>query len=299
LPLTVLGDAQSFAVIGNTGVTNPPGSTTKVIGNLGVITPSVTGFPNGSVSSGTIHPNDGPGAGTAINAEAAFTKAVTALDGLPSSTGLSVFAEHLNTLGSLGSVNNLIPGIYTFDTSAFLHGTLTLDAGGAINPVFVFLIPTSLTTDSLSSVVVNAGGANGGRDAGVFWVTGTSATLGDNSSFEGNILAQTVIALDPGAQIVCGRAFSQTQVTFAGVSSAPRDNIVDSLGCTGTAGEGSPTISSGFSGGLEFTGPETTALALIAGSGPGGGTTVPEPGTAALLGMGLLGLMAYRRKQQK
>src|SRR4030042_132660 len=60
----ILGSAQSFAVLGHETVTNghsDPNPTTQIYGNLGV-TPgsSVTGFyPDGTVSGGTIHINDG------------------------------------------------------------------------------------------------------------------------------------------------------------------------------------------------------------------------------------------------
>jgi len=292
--VALLGDAQSFAVTGAAGVTNVPTDATSVIGNLGVSpSASVTGFPAGTVSGGSIHLNDGPGPGTAINAQAGVLNARTALAGLPGSTGLPVIALGLNTLGSGGTVNDLTPGVYTFSSSASLLGTLTLDAGGAINPVFVFLIPTSLTVASDSSVVVDPGGVNGGRDAGIFWVTGTAATLGEDSAFAGNILAGSAITLDPGAQIACGRALAQTAVTFAGVSSTPRNNLVDALDCTGTAGEGSPIGSSGFSGGLEFT--DAGQLVLI-GATPVADT--PEPATLALLGIGLLGFAPRLRRRR-
>jgi hypothetical protein len=205
-------------------------------------------------------------------------------------------------LGSLaGNANNLSPGVYTFSASTSLLGALTLNAGGAINPVFVFLIPASLTAAANSSVFVNPGGVNGGRDAGIFWVTDTGAvSLGQDSAFEGNILAGSAITFDPGAQIVCGRAFAQTAVSFAGVSPTPQNNRVDSLDCTGTAGQGSPTDSSGFSGGLEYVSPgppETFDLALIQeGGGPGPGVGAPEPSSLLLLAGGLIGVAARMRR---
>jgi len=296
--LTVLGDAQTFAVTGAAGVTNPATDNTLVVGNLGVSpSSSVTGFLTvdggaGTVTSGTIHLNDGPGVGTAKNAQAAVLKATTALGNLGTGYLLPVTPLGTNTLGSLGTVDNLTPGVYTFATAAALHGTLTLKAGGDPNAVFVFLIPTALNTDANSSVVIDPGGAGGGQDAGVFWVTGTAATLGDNSSFEGNILAGSAITLDPGAQIVCGRALAQTAVTFAGVSPVPLNNLVNCVDC----GVSPETL--GLSGGLEFTGPDTFELKLISG-GNGGGVPVPEPATMLLLGSGLVGLAGLARRKFK
>ena len=80
----ILGSAQSFAVLGASTVTNghsPPNPTTQIHGNLGV-TPgtSVTGFyPDGTVSGGTIHINDGVAQLALANA----TTAYNTLAGLP------------------------------------------------------------------------------------------------------------------------------------------------------------------------------------------------------------------------
>ena len=46
----------------------------------------------------------------------------------------------------------LIPGVYCFASSAQLTGTLTLDAQGDPNAVFIFRIGSTLTTASNSSV---------------------------------------------------------------------------------------------------------------------------------------------------
>jgi len=101
-----------------------------------------------------------------------------------------------------------------------------------------------------------------------------SATI---TEFQGNILAGTAVVFDPGAQITCGRAFTDTatgtSVTFAGASSAPLVNEVSN-----TCG----ASSSGFNGGT------------ISG---GSVIPTPEPGTLALLLSGLLpiGLLALRK----
>ena len=50
---------------------------------------------------------------------------------------------------------------------------------------------------------------NGANANNVFWVVGSSATLGTNSVFAGNILALTSITLNTGASIICGRALAQ------------------------------------------------------------------------------------------
>jgi hypothetical protein len=98
----------------------------------------------------------------------------------------------------------LIAGVYCFSSSAQLTGTLTLDAQGNANAVFIFKIGSTLTTASGSSVLL----INGGTLCNVFWQVGSSATLGTTTSFAGNILALTSITLTTGATVT-GRALAR------------------------------------------------------------------------------------------
>ena len=83
----------------------------------------------------------------------------------------------------------LVPGVYCFSTSAQLTGTLTLDAQGDPDAVWVFQTGSSLTTASNAVVDV----INGGSACNVFWQIGSSATLGTSTAFAGSILALTSI----------------------------------------------------------------------------------------------------------
>jgi len=107
----------------------------------------------------------------------------------------------------LGAVT-LSPGVYCFNTSAQLAGTLTLNGGG----VYVFKMGTTLTTASNSSVVL----AKGATAGNVFWQVGSSATLGTNTAFEGSILANISDTITAGASVT-GRVFALTgAVTLSG-----------------------------------------------------------------------------------
>jgi type VI secretion system secreted protein VgrG len=99
----------------------------------------------------------------------------------------------------------LTSGIYCFDTSAQLTGTLTLNAQGNPDAVFIFKTGSTVTTASGSSVVMT----NGGSPCNVFWQVGSSATLGTTTSFSGNILALASISMNNGAS-VNGRALART-----------------------------------------------------------------------------------------
>jgi len=98
----------------------------------------------------------------------------------------------------------LSPGVYCFSSSAQLTGTLTLDAQGNGNALFVIQIGSTITTASNSSVLL----INGGQACNVFWQVGSSATLGTDTAFVGNILALTSITLTTGAD-VSGRALAR------------------------------------------------------------------------------------------
>lgn len=96
--------------------------------------------------------------------------------------------------------NLFVPGVYQSLTSILITGDLTLDAQGDANAAFMF---------QSSSTVGMAVGArvllvNGARASRVFWQAGTSATLGANSEFQGNILASESITMNTGATS-CGR----------------------------------------------------------------------------------------------
>ncbi len=97
-----------------------------------------------------------------------------------------------------------MPGVYCFSSSAQLTGALTLDAGGDPNAVWVFKVASTLITASNASVVL----VNGAQQCNVFWQVGSSATIGTRTTFIGNILALTSIALNTNAKVF-GRALGE------------------------------------------------------------------------------------------
>jgi hypothetical protein len=186
-----LKSAASFAVLGGSTVTNTGPSIIK--GDLGVNPGcAITGFPPGTVVGGATHKCDA----VALQAQNDNTAAYNVLAGLVCSVD-----ETGHDLGGL----TLTAGVYCFTSSAQLTGTLTLNAQGNPNALFIFQIASTLTTASESSVQM----INGGNNCNAYWQVGSSATLGTTTSFLGNILALTSISLDTGAS-VSGRALAQT-----------------------------------------------------------------------------------------
>ncbi|MDO8720938.1 MAG: ice-binding family protein [Syntrophales bacterium] len=253
---SILGSAENFAVLGGSAVTNT-GSTT-ITGDVGIYPGSaITGFPPGLVT-GTIH---GPGA-VSLQAQSDVTTAYTGLAAMPYNSVLTG-----QDLGGL----TLTSGVYKFDSSAQLTGTLTLDAQGNNNAYWVFQIGSALTTAPGSSVVLTNLGTNDGRDNGLYWQVGSSATLGTTTAFEGNILALTSITMNTGATIPNGRALARNGAVTLDANAI---SIV------------SPNGGPGYSGGLEFD----TAGRVV---------PVPVPAAMLLLGSGLAGLAAFRKRFKK
>ena len=193
-----LGTAVSFGVLGGSAVTNTGSSV--VTGNVGVSPgTAISGFPPGTVvPPGTIF-SAGAVPAQAQNDVTTAYNAIASTPTLVDLTGIN--------LGGL----TLTPGVYGFSSSAQLTGTLTLDAQGNPNAVFLFKIGSTLTTASGSSVSV----INGGSSCNVFWQVGSSATLGTTTTFAGNILALASITLNTGATL-SGRALARNgAVTMA------------------------------------------------------------------------------------
>jgi type VI secretion system secreted protein VgrG len=210
-----LGAADPFAVLGASTVTNT--GPTIVNGDLGVSPGSaVVGFPPGIVT-GTIHAANA----TSLAAQNAIVTAYNVLAGQPCDVNLTGI-----DLGGL----TLTPGAYCFSSSAFLTGTLTLDAQGNPGAVWVFQIGSTLVTASGSRVVF----INGGQSCGAFWQVGSSATFGTATAFAGNVLALASITMTTGATN-SGGLFARTGAVTLDT------NVVSRVGSCGSGPQPSPT----------------------------------------------------------
>lgn len=238
--ISYLGSAQNFGVLAGSTFTNT--GTTTIHGDIGV-SPGTAIADNGTiVLNGTQHLNDDVAQQAQIDALSAYTS----LASQPFTTNLSG--------QDLGSVGTLSPGVYRFDSSAQLTGTLTLDAMNDPNALFIFQIANALTSASNSSVSV----LNGDANTGLYFQVGSSATLGTGSIFVGNILADQSITLTTASILLSGRAIALNGVVTLDSNQITNDCSVSDCGTSTDFG------SVGFSGGNISAVPVPAALPLMA-----------------------------------
>lgn len=191
-----LGSAADFAILAGAGVTNT-GATTRITGDVGSFpTATIAGLTNANVI-GTLYTVASPIVGTAK------TDLTTAFNDAQS--------RSVNTIslpGQLGGLT-LAPGLYVNASTSGISGTgangiLTLDAGGNPNAVWIFQMGSTLITAPGTSIVL----AGGAQAKNIYWSVGSSATLGTNSIFYGNILADQSITITTGATLI-GRALTR------------------------------------------------------------------------------------------
>lgn len=222
-----LGTANSFAVLAGSGVTNTGPSV--INGDLGTSpTPSITGFggaPNGTVN-GSIHQADA----LAGQAQADLTTAYNNAAG----------QGPANTLATELGGQTLTPGVYVSEAGTFgITGTLTLNAQGNPDAVFIFKMASTLITASASQVSL----INGAQPCHLFWQVGSSATLGTSTAFAGNILALESISLNSGVN-VNGRLLARN-----GAVTLINDTITRADCAASGTGGGQETIAGGTGGG--------------------------------------------------
>jgi hypothetical protein len=160
---------------------------------------TVTGFPP-CVITGTQHLADGPAAQAQID----LTSAYNTLAGLPCPA-----ANNVGTTNLGGTTKTA--GVYCSATSLGVTGNLTLDGGGDPNAVFVFQAGSGLTT--AGNIVL----INGAQAKNVYWQVGSSATIGTNSQWQGNIIALTSITLVDNANLI-GRALARNGAVSLGTN---------------------------------------------------------------------------------
>jgi hypothetical protein len=252
-PPVGLGTATPYAVLAGTTVTNTGPSV--ISGDLGVSPgAAVTGFPPGQVNAGTIHAGDA----VALQAKDDLTTAYNDAAGRG-----PVVDETSQDLGG----QTLVAGVYSAASAMALTGTVTLDAQGDPDAVFVFQAGSTLITAS-SSTVALVGGA---QACNVFWQVGSSATIGTASSFVGSVLALTSITLQTGATVQ-GRMLARNGQVALDTNTITRPTCAAPTTSPSPTATASPTVT-------PTSTPTATESASATASPGGGGTGTPSGGS--------------------
>jgi hypothetical protein len=192
MPPVNLGSTASYALFAKGfGISSSPTSST-VTGDVGIyygFRPQAigsTGAPGiyGLIITGATHDNDSVAASVAVDLDNAYADAW-------SRTGAKlIYGETSGTF---------LPGVYEdgdIRSTIIVTGTVTLDAQGDPEAVFIFRTRDRLITGDSSRIVL----VNGARFCRVFWIAG-DASLGANSTFVGHLISENDITAGEGATV--------------------------------------------------------------------------------------------------
>ena len=205
-PIVDLKSAGDFGILAGVGISNNAGF--SVINNQDVgIYPgsrsSVTGFPPAKVVGGAIFCADDliPAGTPAMLAQAKLDLVAAYLfaEGATSPAPATVSGDQ--------GGKTLAPGIYKSTSTLLIqNGNLTLDGKGDPNATWIFQVASAFTTVGGSGgSIILTGGA---QAKNIFWQTGSSAVIGDYTTFYGNVLALQSITMNSGA-VATGRMLAQ------------------------------------------------------------------------------------------
>ena len=186
-----LNSVARFGIIAGVGVSNNAGFSEIRNMDVGIspgVRSSITGFPPAKIVNGAIYASDDVApAGTAAmltQAKKDLTDAYLFVEG-------ASYSAPIGIAGDQGG-KTLVAGIYK-STSTLLvqNGNLTLS--GSATDVWIFQIASAFTTvGGAGGNIVLAGGA---LAKNVYWQTGSSATIGNYTNFQGNVLALQSITM--------------------------------------------------------------------------------------------------------
>jgi|GEM_PF-2875900 len=211
-PAITLGAIQTFGVLSNTGVTlgGGPDSTTglRIDGDVGIFPAGACIGCDSTTVSGDIDIGNTVASDAMDALEAAYNEAINLAAGSCTLIDSGVLTTNPSaTCG--GSADGVFkPGLYWSGTSIAIPagGTITLDAQNDADAVFIFQSESTIDTIGGDTHIILE---NGAQAQNVFWVAGSSATIGGtNSDFVGTIMAQIGITVNTGTEMV-GRALAR------------------------------------------------------------------------------------------
>lgn len=192
-----LGTVAGFVLFSSTGAVTNTGIS-QITGNVGTNGGSSTGFGN---VNGVMHDNDGASAQCAADLLIAYNQL--------NSTVANYFPAPL-----LGNGQILTPGVYSISAATTLNLSLTLNAQGNSNAVFIFKIQGTLSAGANSKIIL----VNGAQACNVFWKVEGMVSLASGTTMRGTIIANNAAIMMNTGDTLEGRALSTAgAVTLDGV----------------------------------------------------------------------------------
>ncbi len=216
-----LGTAGTYALFSGAAITLAiTGTPSRIVGDVGLVPASACGGCNvlpalPETIVGVIHSGDAPAVQARADYEAAF------VDGSTRATNACVLAAPADIRAAQGACGGNFspgtpgpvygPGLYRSASPIGFTGTITLDAGGNPDAVFIFQSDAAIEP-AVNSTVVLAGLA---KARNIWWIAGSAATINLGATFKGNVIATTGVTVGVGSTAgapatVEGRVFSRT-----------------------------------------------------------------------------------------
>ena len=171
----------SVGDVGNTGVSH-------VTGNIGTHVGAINTFGN---VDGVLH-----------IANTATGTAVTHLAALH--TELKARTTTVTHAATYGTGEVLTPGVYEVAAAGSVAGTLTLNAGGDANALFIFKFGGAFTTAAATEIILS----NNAKACNVFWIAEGAVGLAAGTIMKGTLIANNAaISMAAGGKLE-GRLFS-------------------------------------------------------------------------------------------
>jgi hypothetical protein len=172
---------SSAGAVGNTGISH-------ITGDIGTQIGAITTF--GNVD------------GVLYNADLLTATAVTDLTALY--TELYATTTTTTHAAVLGTGEILNPGVYQIAAAGSIAGTLSLDAGGDENALFIFKVGGAFTTAAGTDIIL----LNNAKACNVFWIAEGAIGMAAGTKMKGTLIANNAaISIAAGGQLE-GRMFT-------------------------------------------------------------------------------------------